>query len=105
MDIERLKKEMKKKHQNTNEKENKIKTTIIKKKYQKKIMSFVMRFLICVIITLLCFILLKKNPSWKSSFYKYVFEQNFRFASINQIYQKYFVIYLLLYQYLFQQHK
>lgn len=90
MDIERLKKEMKKKHQNTNEKENKIKTTIIKKKYQKKIMSFVMRFLICVIITLLCFILLKKNPSWKSSFYKYVFEQNFRFASINQIYQKYF---------------
>lgn len=90
MDIERLKKEMKKKHQYSNDQEKKMKTTIFKKKHQKQLMLFLIRFLVCIIITLLCLILLKKNPSWKSSFYKYVFEQNFRFASINQIYQKYF---------------
>ena len=34
--------------------------------------------------------LLKKNPTWKSQFYQYVFEKNFSFASLNQTYQKYF---------------
>lgn len=90
MDIERVKKEMKKKHQHSGDREKQHKTTIIKKKHQKKITSFVIRFSLCVIITLLCFILLKKNPSWKSTFYEYVFEKNFSFAAVNQTYQKYF---------------
>lgn len=90
MDIERVKKEMKKKHHQSSEKDTPRKTTIIKKNHQKKIASFMIRLSLCMIITLLCFILLKKNPSWKSQFYKYVFEQNFRFATFNQVYQKYF---------------
>ncbi len=90
MDIERVKKEMKKKHQYSEDRKRQHKTTIIKKGHQKKITSFIIRFSLCVIITLLCFILLKKNPRWKSQFYEYVFEKNFSFATVNQTYQKYF---------------
>lgn len=87
MDIESVKREMKKKHHHVGQ--NK-KTTIIQKKHKKKLLWFGIRFLLCVIITLLCFMLLKKNPTWKSQFYQYVFEKNFSFASLNQTYQKYF---------------
>ena len=62
MDIERVKKEMKKKHHQSSEKDTPRKTTIIKKNHQKKITSFMIRLSLCMIITLLCFILYVCTP-------------------------------------------
>lgn len=89
MDIENVKKQMKQKHHTKKE----TPTTIVKKKIDKhkhRLYSFCIRLFLCIIITLVCFITLKKNPDFKTSFYDFVFEKNFSFASINQTYQKYF---------------
>lgn len=50
----------------------------------------VSRFLFTVILTLLSLILLKKNSAFKDMFYKYVYEDNFSFAKVNDLYKKYF---------------
>lgn len=69
----------------------------IRKKKQKEVEPQIKRsslpitkFLCLVILTLLCLIGLKKNESFKSSFYKNVYENNFSFAYVKDIYQKYF---------------
>lgn len=74
----------------------KIRQNIRKKKQKevvpekKKSSVNITKFLCLVILTLLCLIGLKKNESFKSSFFKYVYENNFSFAYIKDIYQKYF---------------
>lgn len=73
-DLERIKKELK-------NKKNKSKNYF---SYQLN------RFLIMCLITIITLIVLKKNPYLKQSFYNMVYETNFNFASINDLYNKYF---------------
>ena len=48
------------------------------------------RFLITIIITLSTLILLKSSPNLREKVYKKVFQNNMKFAKINNLYQKYF---------------
>lgn len=64
-----------------------------KKREQKKENNYIFyinKFLIVVLITIITLILLKSSTSFKSNFYKYVYEENISFASINSLYKKYF---------------
>ena len=56
----------------------------------KNITLYVTKFLFTIIFTLVALILLKKNSSFKDSFYRHVYEENISFASINNLYKKYF---------------
>ena len=48
------------------------------------------KYLFLIVLTLITLILLKGNPNLKEQFYKYIFDSNISFASINNLYQKYF---------------
>lgn len=48
------------------------------------------RFLIFVIITLCFLIVLKGSPKLRSTVFKNVFQNNLKFAKINELYEKYF---------------
>ncbi|MBQ9011488.1 MAG: M23 family metallopeptidase [Bacilli bacterium] len=61
-----------------------------KRKEVSKISKLFSKFLVFVILVLSCLIVLKSNPSLKASVYKKVFESNFSFAKINDVYKKYF---------------
>lgn len=62
-----------------------------KKKVEKpKYIKYLNRFLILVIICLISLIVLKANPSLKEKVNDLVFENNFSFAKINEVYKKYF---------------
>lgn len=52
--------------------------------------KYIFKFLLVVVITLITMITLKTNDKLKTEFYKYVYNTNFSFASINKTYQKYF---------------
>ena len=76
-----------------NEYLKKIKKNIHKKDkhYEFKGLGiFVSKFLITVIITITTLIVLKANPKLKPSFYSKVYEENFSFAYVNSLYEKYF---------------
>lgn len=90
MDPEEIKKTMKQKHHTKKKMEKDDLEFNYLKKHKKRIYSFSIRCLLAIIITLSCFITLKKYPNLRTTFYDYVFEQNFSFASINHTYQKYF---------------
>jgi len=49
-------------------------------------MKYITKFLLIIIITLVLLITLKKNESFRSLFYKHVYEKNISFASINEWY-------------------
>ena len=66
---------------------NKKKT---KKEPNLKVFRFFSEFLITIALTLTALIILKSNPKLKSMFYKQVFENNFSFAEVNNLYKKYF---------------
>ena len=72
----------------------KNKRTSNKKKYKtnKKtnIRIFFSKILITIILTLTTLIVLKNNNKYKTLFYKEVYEKNISFATINELYQKYF---------------
>lgn len=78
-DLEKIKKEIK-----------------ARKRYNKKIN--ISNFLYCLLnkvlitglFTIITLIMLKKNNNFKNWFYKNVFENNFSFASVNSLYNKYF---------------
>lgn len=74
MDIEQLKREMKKKRH----KEVSSKSHIMTK------------FLITIILTLSCLITLNGNSKLQSKFYHYVYEDNFKFVKVRKLYEKYF---------------
>ncbi|MBS7020579.1 MAG: M23 family metallopeptidase [Firmicutes bacterium] len=90
MDPEEIRKTMKKKHHTRKKEPTEVEETNYIKKHKHRIYSFSVRFLLAVIVTLICFITLKKYPNLRTTFYDYVFEKNFSFASINHTYQKYF---------------
>lgn len=65
-----------------------------KKKKQKKesnqFIYYVNKFLVVILFTVVTLILLKSSSDFKTKFYKYIYEDNISFASINNLYQKYF---------------
>lgn len=52
--------------------------------------KYLSKFLIMIIITLITLIGLKSNTQFRNLFYKHVYDTNFSFASVNEVYQKYF---------------
>lgn len=56
----------------------------------KYIKSFILKTLICILMFISMLILIKSNSNFKSTIYKYVYEDNFSFAKINNLYKKYF---------------
>lgn len=53
-------------------------------------MKWLSKLFITVILFLICLILIKSDHKFKSEFYVKVYEDNFNFAYINTLYQKYF---------------
>ena len=50
----------------------------------------VSRFLVFVVLILVCLIFLKGNSKLRGSVYELIFENNLKFAKVNEIYEKYF---------------
>lgn len=48
------------------------------------------KLFITIILFIICMILIKGNPSFKTIFYKKVYEDSFNFGYINSLYNKYF---------------
>ena len=61
-----------------------------KKVKKNKAYSFITKILIIIVVTLILLITLKSNPKFKDTFYKYVYEKNFSFTSLNKWYEKTF---------------
>lgn len=61
-----------------------------KKPRDKSFLTYFNKFLFVILITVITLILLKSNTIFKTKFYKYIYEDNISFASINSFYQKYF---------------
>ncbi len=55
-----------------------------------KIKIFLSKLLITIIITLIMLILMKSNISFKNNFYRYVYNTNFSFTKVSNLYNKYF---------------
>lgn len=79
-DLEKIKKEIKDKKKN-----NKVSLSS-----DNKVYGFINRLLITALITVILLICLKRDSSFKNFFYKNVFEVNFDFATVNELYKKYF---------------
>ena len=64
----------------------------VKKKLvlKKSVRNFITRVLIVVIIFLVGMILVKSNSKAKNSILKQVYDTNFKFTKVKEIYQKYF---------------
>ena len=56
----------------------------------KHIKIFISKTLITIIITLILLIIMKSSNSFKTNFYKYVYDTNFSFTKISNLYNKYF---------------
>lgn len=65
----------------------KRKNVVIKPSLISRLLS---KFLVLVIIVLVCLITLKSNADLKNFVYKKVFQNNFSFAKMNEVYKKYF---------------
>ncbi len=90
-EIEKLKAEMKKKKQRTSEvnmrahkREDSTKSAIL-----RYVTNYALKVLLTIAITLILFISLKKNRDFKTQFYHHVYDTNFDFATVNQLYKKY----------------
>lgn len=57
---------------------------------KRKCLVFVSKILICIVFLLIFLIVLKKDENGNQLIYKYLYENNINFASINNLYQKYF---------------
>ncbi len=55
-----------------------------------KFSKFCNRFLLFVIAVLVCMIILKSNSNIRGFVYRNVFQNNFKFAKVNELYEKYF---------------
>lgn len=61
------------------------------KQYEfKSLRIFFSKFLITIVLTIMTLIVLKANPKLKTGFHQKVYEENFSFAKINTLYEKYF---------------
>lgn len=78
MEIEKIRQNIKKK---------KTKEVVVEK---RKIGNYLTKFLCMVILTLMCLIGLRKSESFKDVFYENIYEKNFSFSYVKNLYQKYF---------------
>lgn len=78
-ELEKVKRELK----------NKRKTSKPKSDRQH-FFCFANQFFFSIILSLLTLIILKSNSKLKQSFYKQVYENNFSFTEVNNLYKKYF---------------
>lgn len=60
------------------------------KKSNFSILSYINKILFVSLLTVITLILTKTSTNFKSNFYKYIYEDNISFASINNLYTKYF---------------
>lgn len=62
-------------------------------KYKKMItnyaVSFIFRVMLCIVLVLLSMIVFKKKNNYKTIAYKYLYEKNFSFGYVHDIYNKY----------------
>lgn len=83
-ELEKIKKQMK------NKRAQPTKTTRLPSRTSHRLIWIISKFLITVILTLGLMIGLKGNKTFKSNFYKQVYETNFSFATVNEYYEKWF---------------
>ena len=90
-EIEKLKADMKKKKQRIpnicsdyRKKELPVKNLLL-----RYVTNYALKVLLTIVITLILFISLKKNRDFKTQFYHHVYDTNFDFATVNQLYKKY----------------
>lgn len=57
---------------------------------EKMIKSIILRTLITIVLTLILLILMKASINIKNTIYKYVYDTNFSFTKISNLYNKYF---------------
>lgn len=57
---------------------------------KRKFLVFASKILICIVLLLIFLIVLKKDENTNQIIYKYLYENNIDFASINNLYKKYF---------------
>lgn len=73
---------------------NQIKNKPLKKGTSTKIPKYLIKYLnktlLVIVITLITLIVLKSNKSFQATFYKEVYDTHFSFATVNNLYQKYF---------------
>lgn len=77
-----------------------IKNSIKEKRYNKTKckkniksnfgLNIIIKSLFTIILTLSTLIVLKAKPNLKTDFFKHVYETNFSFSTVNNLYQKYF---------------
>lgn len=75
---------------------DRIREEIRRKKYNEPtkhkssyLTRYILKTFVAIIITLVTLIFLKQNKNFKTTFYKYVYNTNFSFTSVNNLYQKY----------------
>lgn len=51
---------------------------------------FILKLMFTILLTITSLIILKIKPEYKTSFYKYVFDDHISFVQINELYKKYF---------------
>lgn len=61
-----------------------------KKESNFKFNKVIVKLIITIVLTIVSLIILKTSTTFKTGFYKYVYDSNISFASINNLYQKYF---------------
>lgn len=72
-------------------KEKRYNQTQTKKRIKKSfLLNYFGKSLFTILLTLTTLIILKAKPNFKTNFYKKVYETNFSFSMINNLYQKYF---------------
>lgn len=69
---------------------NKKKKIHLKQQNKRDFLFYFNKFLVVVLLTIVTLILLKSSTTFKTKFYHYIYEDNISFASINNLYQKYF---------------
>ena len=60
------------------------------KKLEFKFNGALIKFCITIILTIITLIVLRSSNSFKTSFYKNIYDNHISFASINELYQRYF---------------
>ncbi len=90
-EIEKLKADMKKKKQRVSDirSDYRKKELPVKNLLLRYVTNYALKVLLTIVITLILFISLKKNRDFKTQFYHHVYDTNFDFATVNQLYKKY----------------
>lgn len=81
-ELERIRNEMKEKRRKINKKEK-------KKRNSFELYRYLCKVFFVIFLTLLVLIFIKKDPQFKTDFYKFVYNSHFSFATFNDVYEKY----------------